>query len=193
MRLFTGISLPSAASAPLLALTDHLRPLAKLAWTPEEKLHITTKFIGEWPESRVGELQQVLSHVVASEPVDIHIRRLGWMPNPRFPLTLYAGVQLTGDLPARTDDLLQGMGILKEKRAYHPHVTLGRIRRKSDPRKSDPIDTLQAEIARTDLDIAPFRAPAFHLYLSANGIYTKLSDYPLPTWPFSFRSSLPTF
>ena len=176
MRLFTGISLPPEASGPLVALTDHLRPLALLAWSPVEKLHITTKFIGSWPESRISELQQVLSMVTASEPVDIHIRRLGWMPNPRFPLTLYAGVQLTGDLAARTEDALEGLGILKEKRAYHPHVTLGRIRR-----KIDPIDALQAEIAQANLDIAPFRSTAFHLYLSANGIYTKLSDYPLPT------------
>jgi 2'-5' RNA ligase len=177
MRLFTGISLPPSASVPLLALTDHLRPLANLAWTPEAKLHITTKFIGEWPESRLAELQQVLSMVTTGEPVDVHIRGLGWMPNPSVPLTLYAGVQLTADLAARTEDLLEGIGILKEKRAYHPHVTLGRIRRKG----RDPIDALQAEIARTTLDIDPFRATAFHLYLSANGTYTKLSDYPLPT------------
>ena len=171
MRLFTGISLPPAASAPLLALTDHLRPLAPLAWTPEAKLHITTKFIGEWPESRIAELQQVLSMVTPTGPVDVHIRRLAWMP-----MILHAGVQITGDLAAQTEDVLQGLGILKEKRRYYPHVTLGRIRR-----KGDPIDQLQAELANTDLDIAPFRATAFHLYLSADGIYTKLSDYPLPT------------
>ena len=177
MRLFTAIALPPEARAPLLALTDRLRPLAKLAWTPEAKLHITTKFIGEWPESRLDELKQVLSAVTIAEPIDIHIRRLGWMPSSRFPLTLFAGVEMSGDLPRTTEDLLEGLGILKEKRMYRPHLTLGRIRRTG----RDSIEALQTELQQTDLDIAPFRAPAFHLYLSANGTYTKLSDYPLPT------------
>ena len=177
MRLFTGISLPPEARMPLLALTDQLRPLAKLAWTAEAKLHITTKFIGEWPESRLGELQQLLSVVTPNEPVDIHIRGLGWMPNPRFPLTLYAGVHMTSDLARVTQELLENLGIIKEKRVYQPHVTLGRVRRKG----RDSIDALQAELARTNLDIAPFRAAVFHLYLSAGGTYTMLSDYSLPT------------
>ena len=177
MRLFTGISLPPEARGPLIALTDHLRPLAKLAWTSEDKLHITTKFIGEWPATRLQELQQVFTAVTVAEPVDIHIQRLGWMPNPRFPLTLYAGVSMTSDLPRRTEELLEGLGILKEKRVYQPHVTLGRIRRTG----RDSIEALQAELSHSNLDIAPFRASAFHLYLSANGTYTKLSDYLLPT------------
>jgi 2'-5' RNA ligase len=177
MRLFTGIALPAEARGPLLALTEQLRPLANLAWTPEDKLHITTKFIGEWPESRLAELQQVLSAVSVSESVDIHIRRLGWMPNARFPLTLYAGVHMTGDLPRATEELLEGLGILIEKRIYRPHVTLGRIRRTG----RDPIDALQSALQHSSLDIAPFRATAFHLYLSANGTYTRLNDYQLPT------------
>ncbi len=176
MRLFTGIALPPEARAPLLALVDHLRPLAALAWTPEAKLHITTKFIGEWPESRLAELQQVLSAVTISEPVDIHICRLGWMPNPRSPLTLFAGVEMSTHLPQLTEEILEGLGILKEKRIYRPHVTLGRIRRAG----RDPIEALQAELHHTDLDLAPFRATAFHLYLSSGGTYTKLSEYPLP-------------
>jgi RNA 2',3'-cyclic 3'-phosphodiesterase len=175
MRLFTGISLPPEARSPLLALTGYMRPFANLAWTAEEKLHITTKFIGEWPESRLPELKQVLSLVTLTEPIDIRIRRLGWMPNLRVPLTLYAGVEMSGDLASRTEELLEGIGILKEKRPYRPHVTLGRIRRAG----RDPIDALQNEVARTELDIAPFRATAFHLYLSDSGTYTKLSDYPL--------------
>jgi len=175
MRLFTGISLPPEARVPLLALIDHLRPLADLAWTPEMKLHITTKFIGQWPDSRIGELKQVLDAVPVPDPIDVHIRKLDWMPNAQSPLTLYAGVQMTGDLAYATESVLESLGILREKRAYRPHVTLGRIRR-----TSASIDALRSAAAQSILDIAPFRARAFHLYLSADGTYTKLSDYPLP-------------
>jgi len=47
LRLFTAIDIPSDVKAALAALIDRLRPLAKLHWIPVEKLHITTKFIGE--------------------------------------------------------------------------------------------------------------------------------------------------
>lgn len=178
MRLFTGLSLPPEARSSLLALTGRLRPLAKLAWTSEDKLHITTKFIGEWPESRVDELKQVLTAVAAPGPVQIHIRGLGWMPNERRPLTLYAGVEHDASLAAlaqATDHALFSLGILPEKRAYHPHVTLGRIRRQ----EKDDIRALRDEVAGATLDLAPFIAGAFHLYLSADGTYTRLSTYPL--------------
>ena len=31
-----------------------LRPLAPLNWSPVENLHITSKFIGEWPEASLA-------------------------------------------------------------------------------------------------------------------------------------------
>jgi 2'-5' RNA ligase len=49
MRLFTGIDIPSSVTDRLCALMDRLRPLAKLVWSPPDHLHVTTKFIGEWP------------------------------------------------------------------------------------------------------------------------------------------------
>ncbi len=84
---------------------------------------------------------------------------------------------MAGELNRATEDVLEGLGILREKRAYCPHVTLGRIRRAG----RDPLDALQAAVPHSGLDIAPFRAEAFHLYLSANGTYTRLNDYRLPT------------
>src|SRR6478736_6125362 len=63
MRLFTGISLPHEAESRMMSLIGELRPHASLAWTPKDKIHITTKFIGEWPEVRLGELQQALAQI----------------------------------------------------------------------------------------------------------------------------------
>ncbi len=178
MRLFTGIALPPEASAPVLALVDQLKPLAHIAWTKAEKLHITTRFIGEWPESRLEELKQALSTIQAPQPVDIRIHGLAWLPNPHRPLTVHAAVEATEplkQLAADTDAVLLQLGLIPEPRAYRPHVTLGRIRRQD----RDPIGPLQHAVEQTRFSVAPFRATSFHLYLSANGTYTKLSDYPL--------------
>ena len=162
MRLFTAIDIPPDVKAALATILQRLKPLAKLNWIPAEKLHITTKFIGEWPEERLYELKQALATVKAPGPVDIVIRGLG-----RLPHLLYAAVEpnyaLTG-LAAATD---QAVAVPAEDRAYRPHITLARARKR---------------VPRIDLDVSAvgsFRAASFALYLSAAGKYTKLQEFPL--------------
>ncbi|MEI9814459.1 MAG: RNA 2',3'-cyclic phosphodiesterase [Acidobacteriota bacterium] len=180
MRLFTGIALPQDASDRITNLIAELHPHADLAWTPAGKLHVTIKFIGDWPQARLPELQSVLSKLTAPSPIDIAIRRIGWLPNPRAAHILYAGVESTEPLLALASSMetaLGALGIPKETRVYRPHVTLARV----PDRSHAPLDPLRAAIATHELaHFAVFRATAFHLYLSNAGQYTKLSEYPLP-------------
>src|SRR5579884_2491547 len=50
MRLFTGLDLPAEIVGNLKSLLRRLQPEAPINWSPPENLHVTTKFIGEWPE-----------------------------------------------------------------------------------------------------------------------------------------------
>jgi len=50
MRLFTAIDIPTDLTEALRSFVSRLRPTAKISWSPVENLHVTTKFIGEWPE-----------------------------------------------------------------------------------------------------------------------------------------------
>jgi 2'-5' RNA ligase len=177
LRLFTAIDIPSDVKAALAALIDRLRPLAKLHWIPVEKLHITTKFMGEWPETRLDELTRALSAVRSSGPVEIAIRRIGWLPNPRSARMLYAGVEsndaLTA-LAAATEQAAAGVGVAVEDRIFRPHVTLARTR------KRVPLDALKQALAEIELSsIGSYRAFSFALYLSAAGKYTKLQEFSL--------------
>jgi RNA 2',3'-cyclic 3'-phosphodiesterase len=160
LRLFTAIEIPADVKAALSALLDRLRPLAKLSWVPLEKLHITTKFIGEWPEDRLDELKRALASVRAPAPVDIVIRGLG-----RLPRVLYAAVEPNEALTALAAATERAVGGPEEDRPYRPHITLARSR-KQVPR----IDFEQSTIGS-------FRASSFALYLSAGGKYTKLQEF----------------
>lgn len=176
MRLFTGLSLPPDASQQVTALIHRLRPLASLSWTKPEKLHVTTKFIGEWPESRLPELKAALLTVRVPEPVSIHVHGIGWMPNPRHPFSIHAEVEPTpalSTLNTMLEAALEPLGIPREQRRFRPHVTLARIR------KHEPIGNLRREIEQIPFDLTPFRAESFILYLSDSGTYTKLEEYPL--------------
>ena len=163
----------------MAALIHRLRPMAKLGWIPAEKLHITTKFIGEWPEERLDEMKRVLGSVRSSAPVEIAVRRVGWLPNPRSARMLYAGVEPNDGLSAlaaATEQAAAGIGVPVEERIYRPHVTLARIR------KRVPLGPLKDALAEFELSsMGSYRALSFALYLSAAGTYTKLQEFPLNT------------
>ena len=50
MRLFVALDLPDSILQTLEALLARLEPTARVHWSTAANLHITTKFIGEFPE-----------------------------------------------------------------------------------------------------------------------------------------------
>jgi 2'-5' RNA ligase len=181
MRLFTGIALAPAVVEKISAALTELRPTARVNWTPPENLHITCRFIGAWHEDRLKDLKTTLDTVAHTAPIAIGVSRFGFMPNPHRPHFLFAGVQATPGLAALVnslDDALQPLGLAAETRAYHPHVTLARIKANAD------IRGLREHIAAmSDFDFGSFAAHEFHLYESRpsdrGSVYTKLATYDL--------------
>ena len=96
MRLFVGLDLPVEAVRNLERLLDDLRPSAKIAWSPPGNLHITTKFIGQWPEERLPEMVAALDGIPGRAPIPVEIRRLGFFPNPKSPRIFWCGVDAPG-------------------------------------------------------------------------------------------------
>ena len=80
MRLFTGIDLPEEIREKLERLLMHLRPAAHLKWSPVYNLHVTLKFIGEWPEEKLPQLDEALRSVPPREPIAAEVKGLGWFP-----------------------------------------------------------------------------------------------------------------
>ena len=182
MRLFTGIAIGAEVLDALEQAMRELRPLAPLNWSPVENLHITSKFIGEWPEQRLGEMTQALEAVRTPAAFAVKIARFGYLPNPHKPRMLFAGVQSgpeLGDLVRLTEDALAPLGVAREERAYTPHVTLARIGNK-------PSGALRQHIANMkNADFGTFQVAEFHLYLStrrpdgSGSAYRALATFPL--------------
>src|SRR5437016_249632 len=93
MRLFTAIDIPPSVRDNLKALVDRLRPVAKLRWSPVENLHITTKFIGEWPDDRRTDVEDAFLRVPKPGAFEVAVRDLGWFPNAHNPRVFWVGVQ----------------------------------------------------------------------------------------------------
>jgi 2'-5' RNA ligase len=180
MRLFVALDLPAATVQSLEELLDRLRPLARIHWSPPANLHITTKFIGEWPEARVDELKAALAAVEPRVPLAIQVRRVGFFPNPHAPRVFWCGIEAPGlaSLAEAADRATATLGIPAETRPFSPHLTLARIKERID------LQPLREAIAGLpSLDFGSFEAASFFLYRStlrsAGSVYTKLAEFPL--------------
>lgn len=181
MRLFTGIAIPAEVTSRLGALLDHLRGTASIRWSPVYNMHITTKFIGEWPETRLDELVNALQPLGVREPFSVHVGGMGWLPNPHSPRILFAGIDAgepLAKLASDTEAVLEPLGIARETRPFRAHLTLARID------TGVPLAPLRQAIAQLEsTDFGTFTVAGFCLYLSkpgpAGSIYTQLSDIRL--------------
>ena len=177
MRLFTAINLSPAVRSAIERLLGELRPAAELSWSPVANLHVTTKFIGELAEDKLAEAMAALGEVARPGPIDIELRGLGWFPNPHSPRVFWVGVKAgpaLAELAENTNTALARIGVPAEEKPFTPHLTLARIRTPKD------LIPLRRKIAGIDpVEFGAWRASEFHLYLSENGKYTKLADFPL--------------
>ncbi len=179
MRLFTAIDLPTDVLLRLERLMSALRPEALINWSPLDNLHITTKFIGQWPESRLGEVEEALSSLLPRSPFDVEVKDLGWFPNERSPRVLWAGVhggEPLNQLAQQTEGRLESLGIKKEDRPFAPHLTLGRIKNPVPMRRlRQKVQELQPAA------LGKFAVAHFALFRSDPGsnasIYRKLREY----------------
>ncbi|HEV3333433.1 MAG TPA: RNA 2',3'-cyclic phosphodiesterase [Bryobacteraceae bacterium] len=179
MRLFTALDLPADVVANLKQLLEKLRPTVRVNWSPPENLHITTKFIGEWPEDRLAELEAALSGLEPREAIPVHIRKVGFFPNPHSPRVFWSGIEAPGleSLAAATDQATANLGIPAETRPFSPHLTLARIKERLD------LQPLRETIAALpSLDFGQFTVDRFFLYQSklrpTGSVYTKLAEFP---------------
>src|ERR1700693_484003 len=119
MRLFTAIDIPEDVMEGLYSLLERLKPLAKLSWARVENLHITTKFIGEWPEERLDEIKRALTATPAPGPIEIAVRGLGWFPDERRPRVFWAGIdggELLRSLAHATEQAVAQLAVPVEAR-----------------------------------------------------------------------------
>jgi len=180
MRLFVAIDIPAEIKDALRCFVARLRPTAKIGWSPVDNLHVTTKFIGEWPEPRLDEMNHTLTSVPVKGAIDITVKGLGWFPNPRRPRVFWAGVEggePLHSLARATEQAAARLGVPIEERDYSPHLTLARIR------EAIPLDRLHQTIesfpAGCGFEFGSFSATRFFLYVSAGGKYTQLAEFPL--------------
>jgi 2'-5' RNA ligase len=101
-------------------------------WIADENLHITVWFLGEVKEDVAARVIEVLRAPWVIEPFDMSIAGAGAFPPSGALRILWFGVSDGAEALTRTyAELairLAPLGYEAERRPYHPHVTVGRVK-----------------------------------------------------------------
>jgi len=180
MRLFVTLEIPSAVRENLGALLKSLRTVSpQTRWVRPENLHVTLKFIGEVPETKLAAIRSALAGARCDQPVTLDFRGLGFFPNEKHPRVFWAGIEASPnlkDLAADIDRATEKLGIPREQRPFAPHLTLARFEPPGLPEKLR--SAIQENAAR---DFGSLHTSQYHLIESklkpSGAEYTTLESF----------------
>jgi 2'-5' RNA ligase len=136
IRAFIAIDLPEVVRQELASISYDLNlkvPNKSIRWVRPENIHLTLKFLGDTKVEILNQISGGLDRVGGDNPqIDLNLNKLGCFPNPRRPRIVW--VDVNGDLDSllllqkMIDQMLNPIGWELDKRKFHPHLTLGRVK-----------------------------------------------------------------
>jgi 2'-5' RNA ligase len=192
-RLFLAVACDEAAREALAREQARLRHAisdpAGIRWTQPDQIHLTLVFLGYVAGAIVPSLVAACTAPIAHPPFTLTFGGAGVFPPRGAPRVLWIGALEGVAAAARVRDLVservQPFGIPIERRAFRPHLTVGRWRRGAGEFDARRIRTTAAPSAV----VARVRALEVVLYesrLSASGsTYAPLARAPLTDVPDS--------
>ena len=174
-RLFVAIRPPEEVRDLLI---DAMDDSGELGWVADANLHLTLRFIGEVKRPVANDIADALGRIRLT-PFELRISGVGRFDR-RSGGALWAGVEPrkpVAELAAKVDRACVSAGIEPEHRAFHPHITLARYKRRSADAARD------FERRNSALTSGAFTVDRFILFeshLSRHGAhYEQVAAYPL--------------
>jgi 2'-5' RNA ligase len=175
-RVFVAIELPAAVRRRLIEHIDRLRksvPDVRASWLPEDNLHLTLKFLGDVPVTKVGLVAQATESAARMvDPFELVVGGCGAFPPNGQPRVLWIGIEDPSNRLSLLQQTLEAQceaaGFPREQRLFHPHLTIARLRQPLGSRRLaelhkeigfDPESVLTSDLAliRSELGSAGAR------------------------------------
>jgi 2'-5' RNA ligase len=173
MRLFVALTLNARDRKRISSATRTLREQGlPVRWIDAEAFHVTLKFLGDLRKHRIAEIEGAMEVVAAkTPPFSTQLQGFGAFPTLRRPHVIWLGVHATAELRCLKQDLewtLGEVGFETEVRAFHPHVTLGRVESNAGVGVFRSLDRIVADLDfRADIKVRSIELMRSHL--SADG------------------------
>ncbi len=165
LRLFVAVELPEAAKRHVEMVLRRLQGLdiPGVRWVRPEGVHLTLKFLGSVPVEDVALITQAMAQAASGTPfLTLWLEGAGVFPNARSPRVVWLGVQ--GNLQplallqGRLEEALEVQGYARERRAFSPHLTLGRVRGRLPPLELERLKDAFGEVSSVDTVKLPVTA-----------------------------------
>jgi len=133
-RSFIALPLSKPLRDNLITVIEELSRFSpKTKWVEKENLHITVRFLGDIDDEMVKKISDVLDGVARGrKPFPFEVEGVGAFPHPKRARVIWAGISQGFDemvkIEREISDKLEGLGIPREEKAFHPHITLGRVK-----------------------------------------------------------------
>lgn len=184
-RVFCAVELPLEVRRRIVQHAERLRsqlPEVRASWIREENLHVTLKFFGDLPLSRLESLVRAAERSTqAVQPFAIRLEGCGSFPPRGAPRVLWMGIQ---DSTNGLDQLYRvlehecaAVGCEKEQRPFHPHLTVARVRH---PQGASELARLHKETEFGPIDVPVSELVIIRSELGSSGSrYTEISRQSL--------------
>jgi RNA 2',3'-cyclic 3'-phosphodiesterase len=183
VRAFIAVNLPVPVIQKVGEVQRELKDRArqaglKVGWVAPTNMHVTLKFLAEIPEDSVFAVRDVLRERLAGRAgFGVRVRGAGAFPDAQKPRVLWVGIECAGGelsrLATDVDTWLEELGFAREKRAFNPHLTLGRV-------KSGAADVLEGLPAVELGECSVTEVVIYRSVLRREGAeYTSLAQIPL--------------
>ena len=180
-RLFIAVEVPARLKEIARNLQDDMRRFqCRVSWSRPEGMHLTLKFLGDVDiDSIEGICCALEGELKKYEPFNIASSSPGYFGGKK-PRVFWLGFQLSEALTALqngVDTAMERCGFERERRAFHPHLTLGRVK--------DPIGTVDLieYIKGAELPAINFTVNEVILFQSElhprGAKYTRIETFPL--------------
>ncbi len=176
-RLFVAIDLPDSIKDRITELCSFGLP--GVSWVKYEQYHLSLRFVGEVDENSRERIGTALSKVRGAS-FELVLKGVGVFPQKKTPRVVWTGVEKNESLIQlrnKVEHQLNQIGIQKESRKFHPHLTLGRVKSKKVARIGDYLS--HYALFKSE----PFPVEEFVLFSSRltpkGAIYTKEIIYQL--------------
>ena len=135
MRTFIAIDLDEQLKIPLFKIIDGLDSGERnVKWVKKQGMHITLKFLGNITDTQKLDVESALkASTEKHKPFPLTFRGIGsFPPGSRRPRVFWIGIDESEPLKVlqkEIEDKLADVGFPKEDRKFHPHLTLGRVKK----------------------------------------------------------------
>jgi 2'-5' RNA ligase len=186
LRTFIAVELDQELRAKLRDLQGQLDSQVaprSVRWVRPEGIHLTLKFLGDTPLDRIEGVKDAVSRAAGSvRPFTFAVGGLGCFPNTSRPRVVWVGLQeVTGNLSQlkrAVETEVAPLGFPTEGRAFHPHLTLGRVNRRASNSEVREIGEIVASSAIGTLDEMEVTAVSYIQsdLLPSGAVYTNLHE-----------------